>query len=81
MTDHHALLTTGLHPIGIYKDELTVYRMIAARMVEAFSAPCIKEVTTVRADVLTCDGEKCCNTAFTVEGSIIRQTGWRGSRD
>ena len=78
VTDHHALLTTGLHPIGIYKDELTVYRMIAARMVEAFSAPSIKEVTTVRADVLARDGEKCCNTAFTVKGSIIRQTGWRG---
>lgn len=78
VTDHHALLTTGLHPIGIYKDELTVYRMIAARMVEAFSAPCIKEVTTVRADVLTCDGEKCCDTAFTVKGSVIRQTGWGG---
>ena len=78
VTDHHALLTTGLHPIGIYKDELTVYRMIAARMAEAFSAPCIKEVTTVRADVLTCDGEKCCDTAFTVKGSIIRQSGWRG---
>ena len=78
VTDHHALLTTGLHPIGIYKDELIVYRMIAARMVEAFSVPCIKEVTTVRADVLTCDGEKCCDTAFTVKGSVIRQTGWRG---
>ena len=78
VTDHHALLTTGLHPIGIYKDELTVYRMIATRMVEAFSAPCIKEVTTVRANVLTCDGEKCCDTAFTVKGSIIRQSGWRG---
>ena len=77
VTDHHALLTTGLHPIGIYKDELTVYRMIAARMVEAFSAPCIKEVTTFRADVLTCDGEKCCDTAFTVKGSVIRQSGWR----
>ena len=78
VTDHHALLTTGLHPIGIYKDELTVYRMIATRMVEAFSAPCIKEVTTVRADVLARDGEKCCDTAFTVRGSVIRQSGWRG---
>lgn len=78
VTDHHALLTTGLHPIGIYKDELTVYRMIAMRMVEAFSASCIKEITTVRADVLASDGEKCCDTAFTVKGSIIHQTGWRG---
>ena len=78
VTDHHALLTTGLHPIGIYKDELTVYRMIAARMVEAFSAPCIKEVTTVRADVLARDGEKCCDTTFTVKGSVIRHSGWRG---
>ena len=78
VTDHHALLTTGLHPIGIYKDELTIYRMIAAQMVEAFSAPCIKEVTTVRADVLARNGEKCCDTAFTVKGSVIRQSGWRG---
>lgn len=78
VTDHHALLTTGLHPIGIYKDELTVYRMIATRMVEAFSAPCIKEITTVRADVLARDGEKCCDTTFTVKGSVIRQSGWRG---
>lgn len=77
VTDHHALLTTGLHPIGIYKNELTVYRMIAARMVEAFSVPCIKEVTTVRADVLASDGEKYCDTAFTVKGSIIWQAGWR----
>ena len=77
VTDHHALLTTGLHPIGIYKDELTIYRMIATRMVEAFSVPCIKEVTTVRADVLARDGEKCCDTAFTVKGSVIRQSGWR----
>ena len=78
VTDHHALLTTGLHPIGIYKDELTVYRMIAARLVEAFSAPCIKEITTVRADVLARDGEKCCDTTFTVKGSVIRHSGWRG---
>ena len=77
VTDHHALLITGLYPIGIYKDELTVYRMIAARMVEAFSEPCIKEVTTVRADALLNDDEKCGNTAFTAKGSIIRQAGWR----
>ena len=77
VTDHHALLITGLYPIGIYKNELTVYRMIAARMVEAFSEPCIKEITTVRADALLNDDEKCGNTAFTAKGSIIRQAGWR----
>ena len=77
VTDHHALLITGLYPIGIYKDELTVYRMIVARMVEAFSESCIKEGTTVRADVLLNDDEKCGNTAFTAKGSIIRQAGWR----
>ena len=77
VTDYHALLITGLYPIGIYKNELTVYRMIAARMVEAFSESCIKEVTTVRADALLNDDEKCGNTAFTAKGSIIRQAGWR----
>ena len=69
VTDHHARLITGLNPIGLYKDELTVYNMIAGRMIEVFSAPCIKDTTAVYAD--------CCDTVFAVKGSIVKQKGWR----
>lgn len=70
VTDHHALLITENAPIGLFKDEKTVYNMILCRMIEAFSADCIKDITSVSAQV---DHE----VEFGISGSIIRQTGWR----
>lgn len=70
VTDHHALLITENAAIGLFKDEKTVYNMILCRMIEAFSADCIKDITSVSAQV---DHE----VEFGISGSIIRQTGWR----
>lgn len=70
VTDHHALLITENAAIGLFKDEKTVYDMILCRMIEAFSADCIKDITSVSAQV---DHE----VEFGISGSIIRQTGWR----
>lgn len=70
VTDHHALLITENPAIGLFKDEKTVYNMILCRMIEAFSADCIKDITSVSAQV---DHE----VEFGISGSIIRQTGWR----
>lgn len=70
VTDHHALLITENAAIGLFKDEKTVYNMILCRMIEAFSADCIKDITSVLAQV---DHE----VEFGISGSIIRQTGWR----
>jgi len=70
VTDHHALLITENAAIGLFKDEKTVYDMILCRMIEAFSADCIKDITSVTAQV---DHE----VEFGISGSIIRQTGWR----
>ena len=70
VTDHHALLITEHPAIGLYKDEKTVYDMVLSRMVEAFSADCIKDVTAVTAQTED-------NTEFGISGSIIRQSGWR----
>ena len=70
VTDHHALLITENAAIGLFKDEKTVYNMILCRMIEAFSADCIKDITSVTAQV---DHE----VEFGISGSIIRQTGWR----
>ena len=70
VTDHHALLITENAAIGLFKDEKIVYDMILFRMIEAFSADCIKDITSVSAQV---DHE----VEFGISGSIIRQTGWR----
>ena len=70
VTDHHALLITGHPAIGVYKDEKTIYDMILHRMVETFMADCIKDITSVTAQVAN-------DIEFAISGSIIRQTGWR----
>ena len=70
VTDHHALLITEHPAIGLYKDEKIVYDMVLRRMVEAFSADCIKDITSVTAQVEN-------EIEFGISGSIIRQAGWR----
>ena len=70
VTDHHALLITENAAIGLFKDEKIVYDMILCRMIEALSADCIKDITSVSAQV---DHD----VEFGISGSIIRHTGWR----
>ena len=70
VTDHHALLITENPTIGLYKDEKIVYDMVLHRMVEAFSADCIKDITSVTAQVEN-------DVEFGISGSVIRQAGWR----
>ena len=69
VTDHHALLITGKKPIDVFGDEAVIYDMIAGRMLEAFSARCVKDVSTVTA---VCKGVK-----FILKGEIIKEEGWR----
>lgn len=70
ITDHHALLITEVKPKNLSNEDMTVYNMIAGRMLEAFSEKCIKDVTTVTAE---CGGVAC-----TVKGAVMKQAGWRG---
>ena len=70
VTDHHALLITGMKPKNLLPDEQTLYDMIVGRMLEAFSEKCVKDVTTVVAE--------CGGVEYTVKGAIVRQSGWRG---
>ena len=73
VTDHHALLPTGVKPLLFDKEETSVYDMIVARMLEAFSGKCVKDVTTVKA--------VCGNEEFVAKGSIVRQPGWCSVRN
>ncbi|MDB9138699.1 type IA DNA topoisomerase [Parabacteroides distasonis] len=69
VTDHHALLITGKKPIDMFGEEVVIYDMIAGRMLEAFSARCVKDVSTVTA---VCEEVK-----FILKGEIIKEEGWR----
>ena len=69
VTDHHALIITECLPGELSADERTVYDMVAARLLEAFSARCVKDVSTV---IAVCEGVK-----FILKGEFIKEEGWR----
>jgi DNA topoisomerase-3 len=68
VTDHHAVLTTGVEPYQLSKDHQAVYDMVARRMLEAFHQECIKEITKI----VVQSGSK-----FTASGTVIGWAGWR----
>ncbi len=69
ITDHHALLITGLKIGELLSKEHNIYMMIVERMLEAFSDSCIKDVTTVTAE--------CAGVELVAKGTVIKQLGWR----
>lgn len=68
VTDHHALLTTGVAPGQLGSDHRAVYDMVAGRMLEAFHQDCVKEVTKIT----VVSGSK-----FMASGTVIQTPGWR----
>lgn len=72
VTDHHALLIIENLPEGLSKDEQAIYEMMAARLLEAFSPHCVKEMT----DVTLSEGGR----IFTLKGTVIKSAGWRAVR-
>lgn len=72
VTDHHALIITECLPGELPEDQRKIYDMVAARLLESFSARCVKDVTTVH---LTAG-----NSDFTTKGTVIKSAGWRAVR-
>ncbi len=70
VTDHHALVITGVTPQDLSEAEMTVYALIAGRMLESFSPPCEKESLLMEC---TCEGMD-----FRSRSSVIVNPGWRG---
>lgn len=70
VTDHHALIITGIVPEGLSEAESVVYGMIAGRMLESFSPPCEKDLLVMEC---TCEG-----MGFRSRSSSITKPGWRG---
>lgn len=69
VTDHHALLITENLLDALHSDERIIYEMVAARMLEAFSSTCIKDVTTITFGIA--------DVSFEVKGSVMKRKGWR----
>ncbi|HXJ99689.1 MAG TPA: DNA topoisomerase, partial [Gelidibacter sp.] len=69
VTDHHGLLITEKTPSALSIKESAIYEMIALRLLEAISEPCIKEITDVNLETLQYD--------FSVKGCRILEPGWR----
>jgi DNA topoisomerase-3 len=70
ITDHHAIIPTGIVPSGgLALPEKQVYDIIARRFIAAFYPDCVVSNTTVIGDV---DGNE-----FSATGKIILEEGWR----
>ncbi|NBH68474.1 type IA DNA topoisomerase [Bacteroides sartorii] len=70
VTDHHALVITGITPQELSEAESAVYTLIAGRMLEAFSPLCENESLVMEC---TCEGMD-----FRSRSSVIVSPGWRG---
>ena len=69
VTDHHAIIPTGVSPSGISQPEQQIYDLICRRFIAAFYPPCIVSNTTVLGQVGTLE--------FKATGKQILKPGWR----
>ena len=69
VTDHHAIIPTGVYPQNLTDMEKRVYDLVARRFISAFYPDCKFSTTTVLGEV-----EK---IEFKVTGKQILEAGWR----
>ena len=69
VTDHHAIIPTGMRPEGLTADEKKVYDLVALHFIAAFYPECEVSNTTVLAKAGEID--------FKVTGREVLKPGWR----
>lgn len=69
VTDHHAIIPTGVLPSGISPAEQNIYDLISRRFIAVFYPPCTVSNTTVLGQVGTLE--------FKATGKQILKPGWR----
>ena len=77
VTDHHAIIPTGVPPTGLTDMEANVYDLIAKRFISVFYPDCKFSTTTVMGEVANEDGDKPEKIEFKVSGKEILEPGWR----
>jgi DNA topoisomerase-3 len=70
VTDHHAIIPTGVLPRGLNSQEQLVYNTITTQFIAAFHPVCIKNITTVTGNSN--------NVKFTAKGTQVVEPGWTG---
>ncbi|MBP5426161.1 MAG: DNA topoisomerase III, partial [Prevotella sp.] len=74
VTDHHAIIPTGVIPRNLTDAEQKVYDLVARRFIAVFLPDCKFSTTTVLGEVKGDDGEA---IEFKVTGKEILDPGWR----
>ena len=69
VTDHHAIIPTGVMPRGLTDVESKVFDLVARRFISVFYPDCVFDTTTV-------EGESA-KVPFKVQGKHIVEEGWR----
>ena len=69
VTDHHAIIPTGVVPSGINPDEQRIYDAVAKRFISVFYPDCTVSNSTVLGEVLKLE--------FKATGKQILEPGWR----
>lgn len=70
VADHHGLLITEKIPSALSVREMTLYRLIALRLLEAVSEACVRDTTGITLQVL--------HYEFTTSSGTVLEPGWRG---
>ncbi len=68
VTDHHAIIPTGVKPHHLTPKDQIVYDAITTQFIAAFYPLCLKNITTVNG--------ACNNVRFQAKGTQIKQPGW-----
>ena len=76
VTDHHAIIPTGVIPKGLSDAERNVYDLIARRFIAVFYGDCKFETTTVMAEVKPA-AEDASPILFRTSGKVINDEGWK----
>ena len=69
VTDHHAIIPTGIHPSALTDTERAVFDLVARRFIANFYPECKISTTTVLGEVESIE--------FKVNGKQILEPGWR----
>jgi len=69
VTDHHAIIPTGIHPMALNENERRVFDLVARRFIANFYPECKIATTTVLGEVDKVE--------FKVNGKQILDAGWR----
>lgn len=69
VTDHHAIIPTGVMPRGLTDAESKVFDLVARRFISVFYPDCVFDTTTVESESA--------KVPFKVQGKHIVEEGWR----